>query len=71
MNSSFDRLQLVNTYGAFGSVGKERYEVVLSGTLDRKLTSDTKWTEIEFKCKPGRLDRRPCVISPYHYRLDW
>ena len=19
----------------------------------------------------GRTDRRPCVISPYHYRLDW
>ncbi|MBT8492454.1 MAG: lipase maturation factor family protein, partial [Deltaproteobacteria bacterium] len=28
MNTSFDRLHLVNTYGAFGSVGKARYEVV-------------------------------------------
>ncbi|CAM9466079.1 unnamed protein product, partial [Choristocarpus tenellus] len=24
-----------------------------------------------FKCKPGDIDRRPCVITPYHYRLDW
>ncbi len=28
-------------------------------------------TEYEFKCKPGRIDRRPCVISPFHSRLDW
>ena len=27
--------------------------------------------EYEFKCKPGSVTRRPCVISPYHYRLDW
>ncbi len=22
-------------------------------------------------CKPGQVSRRPCIISPYHYRLDW
>jgi hypothetical protein len=22
-------------------------------------------------CKPGRVDRRPCLVTPYHYRLDW
>jgi len=27
--------------------------------------------EYEFKVKPGSLARRPAVISPYHYRLDW
>jgi hypothetical protein len=27
MNTSFTRLPLVNTYGAFGSVGRERYEM--------------------------------------------
>lgn len=27
--------------------------------------------EYEFPCKPGRVDRRPCVITPYHYRMDW
>ena len=25
----------------------------------------------EFPCKPGDLDRRPCVIAPYQPRLDW
>ena len=29
------------------------------------------WREYEFKCKPGNVFRRPCFISPYHYRLDW
>lgn len=32
---------------------------------------DVEWKEYEFKCKPGNVTRRPCVISPYHYRLDW
>ena len=34
MNRSYDPLHLVNTYGAFGSVGEERYEAVLQGTSD-------------------------------------
>ena len=30
-----------------------------------------RWEEYDFKCKPGNPSRRPCWISPYHYRLDW
>ncbi len=71
MNTSFDQLHLVNTYGAFGSVGKQRPELVFEGTGDEVLASDTEWKEYEFKCKPGDLHRRPCLISPYHHRLDW
>lgn len=71
MNTSFDRLQLVNTYGAFGSVGRERYELVFSGTEASTLTAETEWKDYELPCKPGDPLRRPCVISPYHYRLDW
>jgi hypothetical protein len=32
---------------------------------------DGTWREYEFHCKPGALSRRPCVITPWHYRLDW
>jgi hypothetical protein len=71
MNRSFDRLHLVNTYGAFGSVGRERYEVILEGTSDEQPGPDTVWRTYEFPCKPGDPERRPCVISPYHYRVDW
>jgi hypothetical protein len=71
MNTSFNRLELVNTYGAFGSVGRERPEIVLEGTSDDVIGPDTIWRPYEFKCKPGDPARRPCIVSPYHYRLDW
>ena len=32
MNASFEPLHLVNTYGAFGAVTRERLEVVIKGT---------------------------------------
>ncbi|KAI7796889.1 putative lipase maturation factor 1-like [Triplophysa rosa] len=72
MNTSFDPLRIVNTYGAFGSVTKERTEVVFQGTLSVNHTEKgVIWEEYEFLCKPGAPNRRPCLISPYHYRLDW
>lgn len=71
MNTSFDRLHLVNTYGAFGSIGKERHEIIFEGTDDATITGHTRWKEYEFKCKPGDPHRRPCLITPYHHRLDW
>jgi hypothetical protein len=71
MNTSFDPLELVNTYGAFGTVGRERREIILEGTRDSLITDRTQWKAYEFKCKPGDPNRRPCVCSPYHYRLDW
>jgi hypothetical protein len=71
MNTSFDRLHLVNTYGAFGSVGQERHEIVFEGTLDDPPTARTEWKEYDFWCKPGTPTRRPCVIAPFQPRLDW
>jgi Lipase maturation factor len=71
MNSSFDPLHLVNTYGAFGSVTKRRFEVVIEGTLDPEPTSASAWREYEFKAKPGDVRRRPPQYAPYHLRLDW
>lgn len=133
-------LRMLNTYGAFGSVGKQRFEPVvainfgpeyrekedfealLEETSDRvtpvqkqtlklfideffpppprsntttvsktKSTTDRSclrskpspcegqmyqendrlWFELEFPCKPTALDRRPCLIAPYHRRADW
>ena len=71
MNTSFNRLDLVNTYGAFGSVGRQRPEIVFEGTDEEVPGASTHWKEYEFPCKPGDPNRRPCVVSPYHYRLDW
>jgi len=71
MNTSFNRLNLVNTYGAFGSVGKERREIVFEGTDDQALTDATVWREYEFKAKPGDPARRPAIVAPYQPRIDW
>ncbi|WP_332667858.1 lipase maturation factor family protein [Aeromicrobium sp.] len=71
MNTSFNRWHLVNSYGAFGSVTKTRYEIVIEGTHDEHLTQHTTWQEYEFKGKPGDPGRRPRQFAPYHLRLDW
>lgn len=71
MNYSYNRFHLVNTYGAFGQVGRERYEIVLEGTSDRQITADTEWREYGFRAKPGDPMRMPPQVAPYHLRLDW
>jgi hypothetical protein len=71
MNTSFNPLQIVNTYGAFGSVTKDRYEIVIEGTSDETLAGSTRWKEYEFKGKPGDVAYRPPLVAPYHMRLDW
>jgi hypothetical protein len=71
MNLSFNRLHLVNTYGAFGSISRERREVVIEGTDASAITPATDWRPYEFKGKPGDPRRRPAQVAPYHLRLDW
>ena len=71
MNMSFNSFHLVNTYGAFGSIGRVRREVVIEGTEDERLTPQTLWKEYEFKGKPGAVRRLPRQWAPYHLRLDW
>jgi len=71
MNYSYNPLHLVNTYGAFGRVTRERYEVILEGTLGGATSDDSEWLAYEFKGKPGDPLRRPPQIAPYHLRLDW
>ncbi len=71
MNASFEPLHLVNTYGAFGAVTRERFEVIIKGTDAEFLDDSVEWREYEFKGKPGDVNRRPCIVSPYHWRLDW
>jgi hypothetical protein len=71
MNASFDPFDLVNTYGAFGSISRERNEVVLEGTADDARAPNARWLAYELPCKPGDPLRRPCVAAPYQYKLDW
>jgi hypothetical protein len=71
MNYSFNPLHLVNTYGAFGSITRERYEVIIEGTRDASPGEEAEWREYEFIGKPGDPRRRPRQVAPYHLRLDW
>ncbi|WP_156687565.1 lipase maturation factor family protein [Mycobacterium sp. Marseille-P9652] len=71
MNMSFNPFHLINTYGAFGSIGRVRHEVVIEGTGDERLGPETVWREYEFKGKPGDVRRLPRQWAPYHLRLDW
>ncbi|HWR86485.1 MAG TPA: lipase maturation factor family protein [Rhodoglobus sp.] len=70
MNASFNRFRLINAYGAFGSVTKQRDEIIIEGTRDDDpLTA--RWEPYEFKGKPGDPTRVPRQFAPYHLRLDW
>ncbi|MCM2579633.1 lipase maturation factor family protein [Streptomyces meridianus] len=71
MNYSFNRLHLVNAYGAFGSVSRVRLEVVMEGTAEAEPTRDGVWREYGFRGKPGDVHRLPRQFAPYHLRLDW
>jgi hypothetical protein len=71
MNTSFNPLQLVNTYGAFGSITRTRDEIVIEGTDEDTPGPTTRWREYDFKGKPGDPSRRPPQVAPYHLRLDW
>lgn len=71
MNMSFNSFHLVNTYRAFGSIGRIRRAVVIEGTEQAVITAQTVWQEYEFKGRQGALRRLPRRWAPCHLRLDW
>jgi hypothetical protein len=58
--------QIVNTYGLFAVMTKERPEIILEGSDD-----GVNWRAYVFRYKPGPLDRGLPVVAPYQPRLDW
>jgi hypothetical protein len=71
MNTSFDPLHLVNTYGAFGSIGRDRPTIIFEGSNGPDPTTATDWKEYTFAAAPCALDRPPIQIAPYQPHLDW
>ena len=71
MNAQYNPLHLVGSYGAFGSITRQRDEFVIEGTAEPGAGAGADWREYEFKGKPGDPGRRPPLIAPYHLRLDW
>jgi len=71
MNTSFDPLDLVNTYGAFGTVGRERLNIVFEGTMDAVPDDSADWKAYPYKGLPVDLHKRPPQVAPYQLRMDW
>ncbi len=66
MYGAVSPFRVVNGYGLFRVMTKERPEIVLQGSDDA-----VAWKDYEFKWKPGRLDRRPAFVEPHQPRIDW
>jgi len=71
MNTSYDPLHLVNTYGAFGSVGRERPVIVFEGSDGADPATATDWKEYPYVGSPWDPKLRPSFIAPYQPHLDW
>ncbi len=64
MNTSFTRLPLVNTYGAFGSVGRERNQLVFEGTTDAGDHARDDLARVRMEMPAGRSGAAPVLDEP-------
>jgi hypothetical protein len=71
MNASFEPLHIVNAYGAFGTITRERFEIVFEGTDSPVLDAGAVWRAYEVQGKPGDPAGLPPQVAPYHLRLGW
>src|SRR6266404_4334292 len=58
--------RIVNGYGLFRVMTKDRREIVIEGSGD-----GIDWLPYEFKWKPGDVKRAPGWCAPHQPRLDW
>jgi predicted DCC family thiol-disulfide oxidoreductase YuxK len=58
--------RIVNDYGLFRVMTKDRCEIILEGSAD-----GIDWLPYEFKWKPGDVKRAPGWCAPHQPRLDW
>jgi hypothetical protein len=71
MNTSYDPLNIVNTYGAFGTVGRDRPVIIFEGTNSNDPVTATEWKEYPYVGSPWDPARSPPQIAPYQPHLDW
>ena len=64
--SAIAPFRIVNSYGLFRVMTKQRPEIIIEGSDDA-----IEWKAYEFKWKPGALDRMPGFVEPHQPRLDW
>ena len=61
-----EAFRIVNGYGLFRVMTKDRAEIVIEGSAD-----GIDWLPYEFKWKPGDVKRAPGWCAPHQPRLDW
>jgi predicted DCC family thiol-disulfide oxidoreductase YuxK len=61
-----EAFRIVNGYGLFRVMTKDRSEIVLEGSSD-----GIEWLPYAFKWKPGDVKRAPGWCAPHQPRLDW
>jgi predicted DCC family thiol-disulfide oxidoreductase YuxK len=61
-----EAFRIVNGYGLFRVMTKDRSEIVIEGSTD-----GIDWRPYEFKWKPGDIRRAPGWCAPHQPRLDW
>ena len=61
-----ESLRIVNGYGLFRVMTRDRREIVIEGSAD-----GLDWKPYEFKWKPGDVMRAPGWCAPHQPRLDW
>ena len=61
-----EALRIVNGYGLFRVMTKDRKEIIIEGSAD-----GLDWKPYEFKWKPGDVMRAPGWCQPHQPRLDW
>ncbi len=57
---------LINNYGPFAVMTKERPEIIVQGSLDGR-----NWQTYQFKYNPVNLDQKLSWNIPHQPRLDW
>ncbi len=66
MRAYGETCRIVNGYGLFRVMTKDRKEIVIEGSAD-----GIDWKPYEFKWKPGDVMRAPGWCQPHQPRLDW
>ena len=66
ISARLEVFRIVNGYGLFRIMTKDRKEIVIEGSVD-----GIDWKPYEFKWKPGNVMRAPGWCEPHQPRLDW
>lgn len=64
--NNLEPFRIVNGYGLFRVMTKERPEIIIEGSAD-----GSEWRPYEFHWKPGDVNQPPCWVAPHQPRLDW